>query len=674
MRTLTVAAASLNQTPLDWTGNLRRICEAIEFARDQQAQLLCLPELALSGYGCEDQFLAKATTTESLEGLLQLVPETKNLIVAVGLPLRHQNRVFNSVALIANGELIGFYAKQNLAGNGIHYEPRWFTSWPEGEQSTISINDQDIPIGDLLFQVGDLRIAFEVCEDAWVANRPGRKSPLLGADIILNPSASHFAFGKQKIRRQFVTEGSRAFATAYVYANLLGNEAGRVIYDGGNLIANNGALVVEGSRFSFKEVIVTACTIDLELNRLAQCTPNKGEPLFHDIPLACSSFQTAPNNLPLSAHEKVDDLSKEEAFTRAVTLGLFDYMRKSRSRGFIISLSGGADSAACACLVALMLKLAHKELGPKTLRTRFFYLENNSANFTISKLLTCIYQASEQSGETTRQAAEKLANALSCSYDEWQISDLIAQYENLLENHLQRSLTWEQDDIARQNIQARVRAPGIWMLANIRQALLLTTSNRSEAAVGYATMDGDTCGGLAPIGGIDKNFLRQWLSWLETSDNPSIPAIPELKYINAQQPTAELRPEEQAQTDESDIMPYPILDQIEKWAIRDKRSPKEILTLLTHQFPEKSDKKLLAWVVRFFQLWSRNQWKRERYAPSFHLDDENLDPKTWCRFPILSGGFEDELSELKQMKQTPKFEALRKMSWEDSDSANSSSW
>ena len=178
MRTLTVAAASLNQTPLDWTGNLRRICEAIEFARDQQAQLLCLPELALSGYGCEDQFLAKATTTESLESLLQLVPETKNLIVAVGLPLRHQNRVFNSVALIANGELIGFYAKQNLAGNGIHYEPRWFTSWPEGEQSTISINDQDIPIGDLLFQVGDLRIAFEVCEDAWVANRPGRKSPL----------------------------------------------------------------------------------------------------------------------------------------------------------------------------------------------------------------------------------------------------------------------------------------------------------------------------------------------------------------------------------------------------------------------------------------------------------------------------------------------------------------
>ncbi|MEX1028198.1 MAG: NAD+ synthetase, partial [Candidatus Paceibacterota bacterium] len=100
------------------------------------------------------------------------------------------------------------------------------------------------------------------------------------------------------------------------------------------------------------------------------------------------------------------------------------------------------------------------------------------------------------------------------------------------------------------------------------------------------------------------------------------------------------------QTDEEDLMPYDILDQIERAAIRDKLGPRQVYQVLRLAHPKQSDEQLLAWLERFFRLWSRNQWKRERYAPSFHLDDENLDPKTWCRFPILSGGFERELREL----------------------------
>jgi len=175
---------------------------------------------------------------------------------------------------------------------------------------------------------------------------------------------------------------------------------------------------------------------------------------------------------------------------------------------------------------------------------------------------------------------------------------------------------------------------------------LLATSNRSEAAVGYATMDGDTCGGISPIAGIDKAFLRHWLNWLEHSDMDGIDPIPALSAVNALLPTAELRPEEYEQTDEGDLMPYPVLDAIEKAAIRDKRSPRDVLALMGAQFSEYEGETMKQWVIRFFKLWSRNQWKRERYAPSFHLDDENLDPKTWCRFPILSGSFSKELSEL----------------------------
>jgi NAD+ synthase (glutamine-hydrolysing) len=113
--------------------------------------------------------------------------------------------------------------------------------------------------------------------------------------------------------------------------------------------------------------------------------------------------------------------------------------------------------------------------------------------------------------------------------------------------------------------------------------------------------------------------------------------------VNAQAPTAELRPSEQGQTDEDDLMPYPVLDAIEKAAIRDKLAPVEVARQMRAQFPDTDLAQLGAWIRRFFELWTRNQWKRERFAPSFHIDDENLDPKTWCRFPILSGGFRAEL-------------------------------
>jgi len=201
--------------------------------------------------------------------------------------------------------------------------------------------------------------------------------------------------------------------------------------------------------------------------------------------------------------------------------------------------------------------------------------------------------------------------------------------------------------VALQNIQARVRAPGVWMLANITGGLLVSTSNRSEAAVGYATMDGDTSGGIAPIAGIDKAYLRRWLVWVERQGPAGLGPIPALAAVNAQAPTAELRPAAAGQTDEADLMPYDVLDAIERFAIRDKQTPVEAWQRLAVMFPGHAALQLAAWTERFFTLWSRNQWKRERYAPSFHLDDENLDPKTWCRFPILSGGFARELAELR---------------------------
>ncbi len=149
-------------------------------------------------------------------------------------------------------------------------------------------------------------------------------------------------------------------------------------------------------------------------------------------------------------------------------------------------------------------------------------------------------------------------------------------------------------------------------------------------------MDGDTAGGLAPLGGIDKPFLRRWLVWAETTCPYGLGPIAALKLVNEQQPTAELRPPGARQTDEEDLMPYPVLERIERYLVRDRLGPDDILQMLAFDFSDIAAPLLRRYVEKFFRLWSINQWKRERYAPSFHLDDVSLDPKTWCRFPILS--------------------------------------
>jgi len=654
MNRIVTGAASLNQVPLDWKGNVRRAVGAVVEARDMGVSFLCLPELALTGYGCEDMFLAPEVGERSLDSLKDLAKECEGIVVAVGLPLWFESSVYNAVALIVDREIVGFVAKQNLAGDGLHYEPRWFKPWPVGQAESVEMGKKTIPLGDLVFEVGGIRLGFEICEDAWVADRPGTRLARRGVDLIFNPSASHFAFGKQQVRERFVLEGSRAFACGYVYANLLGNEAGRIIYDGGTVIACSGDYLAEGKRFLFRDHVLTAATIDLNLTRMHQARQVSHRPIVGEADDLSVSVDFSPPWKGAVKYENAESAlgkeTKEEEFSRVIALGLFDYLRKSYSGGFVVSLSGGADSAACAVLVKLMTDLAILDLGEERFREKLGHIDFGDRS-PMEQLLTCVYQATQNSSETTRSAAKTVATAIGSEFQEWDIDEIVQRYHAMLEGGIGRDLDWETDDIAMQNIQARVRSPGVWMLTNIQNALLLSTSNRSEAAVGYATMDGDTSGGLCPISGIDKAFLRDWLRWLEnTGCEPDIPAIPELSVINAQAPTAELRPSEENQTDEGDLMPYPVLEAIEKLAIRDKNLPAEAWTRLCETQESYSADQLIPWVIKFYRLWSRNQWKRERYAPGFHVDDKNLDPKTWCRFPILSNGFRKEISELEKME------------------------
>jgi NAD+ synthase (glutamine-hydrolysing) len=687
-----LGAAAVNQTPMAWETNARHIRAAIAAARDARVGILCLPELCITGYGCEDMYFSAGVQRTALDVLQNLASDTTGIFTCFGLPAFYEGALYNTAAVACDGKLLGLVAKQHLAGDGIHYEPRWFRRWPQGIVGRIEIGEGQYPIGDLLFDCGGVRIGFEICRDAWVADRTGARLSQRGADVLLNPSASHFAFAKQQIRERFVLEGSRAFAVSYAYANLLGNEAGRAIYDGGTLIASGGNMLIRGPRFSFGDWVMSTAVIDVDNTRRAKAEsfldtnprpaadnedgtvateftfPNVSEPTGSTTVASGTTAVKLTASVPGHPEWETGQHQKAEEFSRAVALALFDYLRKSRAQGFVVSLSGGADSTAVAALVYLFVRLAVSEIGVAALLVKLSHCQwvcstksvqppRDSAKVRsaeelpksiVRELLTCVYQSTRNSSAQTLEAAKSAANAVGAEFLNWNVDVIVEEFVQTVSAATGTTLSWNEHDMELQNIQARARGPGVWLLANLRDALLLTTSNRSEAAVGYATMDGDTCGGLAPIAGIDKAYILEWLKWMEKTGPAGIGPLPELAVVNSLRPTAELRPPSADQTDEADLMPYRLLDAIERAAIRDKLLPVEVFDAVRPQFPQYETEKLGMWVERFFRLWCRNQWKRERYAPSFHLDDENLDPKTWCRFPILNSGFDKELAELRE--------------------------
>lgn len=612
MGKLKIAGATVNQMPLDWQGNFSRITEAISQAKNQGADLVCFPELALTGYGSEDLFLSYWYPKKALDQLQKLLPFCQNIVVAVGLPIRLEDKVYNTVAVIENAEVKGFVAKQFMAIDGVHYEFRWFTPWSAGKKIDFDFAGKKIPFGDLTFHLKGVHYGFEICEDAWRGDvRPGYRLRDRKVDLIFNPSASHFAMGKTLERKELTERSSQLFDCYYCYVNLLGNEAGRMIFDGEIVVTKDGKSLVRNQLLSFED------------------------------------FQVLTFELENKIQEVAEIKSKEWEFTQASALGLFDYLRKSKSKGFVLSLSGGADSSSIAVLVAEMVKRGIEELGldrfTQKIGLTFTPKTSNPEKELVGQLLTTAYQGTKNSSEDTFLSARNLAESIGATFYSWTIDDEVNSYTQKIETAIGRKLTWERDDLTLQNIQARSRSPIIWMLANLNNALLLSTSNRSEGDVGYATMDGDTSGSISPIAAVDKFFILNWLKWAEKElDRPG------LAYVNALTPTAELRPLERVQTDEKDLMPYSVIVEIERLAIRDRRSPADIYLMLKDEL-DLPNEILKEYIRKFFRLWSRNQWKRERLAPSFHLDEFNVDPKTWYRFPILSGGFAEELEQLDQL-------------------------
>ena len=610
-----LASSNLNQTPLAWNKNINNIKDSISLSIKNNVKILCFPELSITGYGCQDLFFSKWFIEKSNEKLIEISKVCKSITVIIGHPILHKKKLYNACCIIRNSKILGFFIKSNLPNDGIHYEKRWFNPWKFGKIEKTKFNNIEYPIGSIQLEYNDkITLGFEICRDSWDIERPANYIKTDKHLIIFNPIASHYAFNKFNFRKNLTINSSKKFNCTYLSVNLLGNESGKIIFEGDTILAQKGNLIDISERFSFKDYIINYFNIDLKGN-------NK------------KYKETSINNY--------------EEFINAFSVGLLDYLSKSKLKGFALSLSGGLDSSCVAILIYEMIKRYIDREGSNKLVKRLNLQnikltdnKNKNIKLILNILLHTAYQKSINSSSKTQESAKLLSEFIGSNHYEWEIDDEVESIINKISSSTKKKYSWENDNLALQNIQARVRSPFIWFIANTNNLLLLSTSNRSESSIGYSTMDGDSSGSISPIAGIDKIFIKNLLNYLLDEYN----YLPLKKVLNLK-PSAELKPLEENQFDENDLMPYEILNEIERLAIKERLSPNEIFLYLQKKMKiEKELSKI--YLKKFFLLFSQNQWKRERTAPSFHFDEYSVDSSSWLRFPILSNNFEEELKSL----------------------------
>jgi NAD+ synthase (glutamine-hydrolysing) len=667
-----VAAAALNQTVGDWSGNQRRIEQAIHAARARGAVLLALPELCIPGYSLGDRVWMQGTVERSWRMLAELAPQSLGMVVLVGLPVSHRGALYDVVAVLADGQVRALVPKENLATGDVQYETRWYSGWERGRVDTFVTPDgTHLPMGTLIFEAAGLGcFGVEVCEDGWKGVRPGSVAALAGAHLVINASASWFILGKHARRRALCADVSRQDRCAYVYTSLSGCDSTRLIFDGSVFVAVDGRIEVEAPRFRFRdEVVLVDTVIDLaaiERGRLAE-----GSWRFQVEAQQAGTYGTAPTLIELDlvvpeaapppagppywerrAVASIDpslDWVVAEGFLKGplgeqdlahlelelgLAMGLYEYLRKSGVPGVALALSGGRDSAMCALLVHRMLTYANPGLDAAAVRA-----------LMRGRLVTA-YLATENSGEATETAARELAEELGAEHLVCRMQEAVDLHRRLVGEMVGEEITWEvpAHDVPLQNVQARLRGSLIWMVANLRGRLLLATSNLSEAAVGYTTMDGDTAGGLAPISNVPKSLVTAWLTWAARAHG-----YRSLRHVLDTPATAELRPSAEEQTDEGDLMPFAVLDRLMYHFAFLGEDP---LVMFQRLWPEFSGRyggdprAFAAHIRKFVRLFCGAQWKRERFAIGLRVTAFDLDPKTGFRFPPVQAPFREELAEL----------------------------
>jgi NAD+ synthase (glutamine-hydrolysing) len=510
---LRIALAQINTTVGDIDGNAERIAKAIESAQAAGAQLVVLPELAVPGYPPEDLLLKRHFLAANLRALEGIAEGVRDIVALVGYA-EADGFVHNALAVLADGEVKASYTKMLLPNYGVFDERRYFEPGPS--PALIDVNGQIVGL--------------TICEDIWFPGPPAAAEALAGAGLIINASASPYHRGKGLIReRDIVAARATEVGAAVALCNAAGGQD-ELVFDGHSVIVDErGETVARGAQFA-EDMVVR----DIELPPSGIERRPAEVPGGMDAPIIARLEVREPTGT-LEASPLREPLSEDAEIYEALKLGLRDYVEKNGFEHVVLALSGGIDSA----LVAL---IATDALGPDR--------------------VTCVIMPSPHSSEGTQSDARRIASNLGVDVLEIPIADAMRTYGSLLDEAFSRDSG--SPSLAEENVQARIRGNLVMALSNNFGWLVLTTGNKSELSVGYATLYGDMAGGFAVIKDCLKTLVYRLVRYRNELEGREL--IPE--SVLERPPSAELRPE---QLDQDSLPPYEVLDRIlEAYVEQDK--------------------------------------------------------------------------------------------------------
>lgn len=608
--------------PGDPAGNVHELLKALERARGAKASLLLLPELALTGFTCEDLFFSAALKQATRAALARLVAATAEggTTVVVGAPLAvADGRMFNAALVLAEGRICGAVPKSHLPNYGEFYDRRWFT---DGDGVELDVADAEL--GDFrlaarqLFRVGGAQVALEICEDLWAPDPPGARHALAGADLILNPSASNELVAKAEYRRDLVRMTSAQRICAYLYASAGPGESTKDLVFGGHLLAaENGVVLGEGDRFGLQG---SDLLVDFDLEQLRherqrnstfraarRSQPYASVPAGQGLPLSDSLRAVAPH--PFVPDDEAEFAARAQEILAIQATGLARRMLSVGEPKLVIGLSGGLDST-LAFLVALDA-LAKVDRPTQD--------------------LLAVTMPGPATGDRTLTSARALAACAGVQLLEIPIDAAVAQHLADLDHDP------EVHDITFENAQARERTQLLFNLANKHGGLVVGTGDLSELALGWCTFNGDHMASYNVNASVPKTLIAYLVRWYARHRaDPRFAAV--LDDVLATPISPELVPgrsdDEVAQHTETLVGPYELHDFFLYHYVRHGSAPAKIRWLAGRAFGDRYDSATLdRWLTDFLRRFHSQQFKRSTLPPGPKVGSVSLSPRGDWRMP-----------------------------------------
>lgn len=586
MRQVRIAMTQMNATVGDLEGNTAKIIEGIQRAQQESADIVTFPELAIPGYPPLDLLLKPQFVAENRLMLERILDYTRGITAVVGF-VDQQDDIYNAAAILHDRHLLGVYHKVFLPNYGVFDENRYFQA--AGETQSI-------------YQIGDITFGVNICEDIWYPEGPMVMQALSGADVILNISASPYYFGKPVFREKMTAVRAADSVTVVAYNNLIGGQD-RLIFDGGSLVVNQSGQVIARGKLFEEDFIVTDIDLDdvsvsklsdprhrkavlaLKMSDAPFCKRIHADAISKKYPsrpiVESQTVCAAPQAEPCSA----EMLPMQEIYD-ALKLGLRDYVRKNGFKKVVVGLSGGIDSALVAAI---------------------------SADALGAENVVGVLMPGPFSSKGSVDDAQRLVEHLGI---ERHVIPITPIYEAFV-GQLSEAFAGRQPDVAEENLQARCRGCVLMALSNKFGYLTLTTGNKSEVSVGYATLYGDMAGGLGIISDVPKTTVYALAKY--RNDLAGYDLIPKNTIDKA--PSAELRADQK----DSDSLPeYHILDGILKAYIEHDKSVDDIVSL-------GYDPHVVRDVVRKVD---HSEYKRQQAAPALKVSTKAFGPDR--RLPITN--------------------------------------